>query len=246
MVVYAGAAPGTHTRYLIELFPELKFVLVDPSPFSDRLREGPRCVLRQEMFTDEVAREFAGRGDVLFICDVRSCDWCCVSDVTVEKKVLEDMESQQRWHDIIRPIKSMLKFRLPWTPGETEYLAGDVYFQAFGPVTTTETRLIPYGHERVTWDNKRYEEQMFYFNTVTRVARYAHGMPVGTAAHGIDYCYDCRCEVDVLVGYLLHVRPELHDDTEGLQRAFAQMTYQCSLECAPIRTLLDVNSDPEE
>ena len=33
-VVYAGAAPGTHINYLSkELFPEHKWVLVDPAPF---------------------------------------------------------------------------------------------------------------------------------------------------------------------------------------------------------------------
>jgi hypothetical protein len=167
-VVYAGAAPGTHTRYLIDLFPDLKFVLVDPAPFSSKLSEGPRCFLRQELFTDEVAREFEGLDNVLFLCDIRSCDWSNMDDAAVEDKVLEDMLAQQQWHDIIKPRKSMLKFRLPWTPGQTEYLAGDVYLQAFGPITTTETRLIPHGHDRTLWDNKQYEEQMFYFNTVTR------------------------------------------------------------------------------
>eukprot|EP00961_Rhodomonas_salina_P164988 2223290-Rhodomonas_salina.1 len=87
------------------------------------------------------------------------------------------MLSQQRWHDIIRPLKSLLKFRLPWTAGETEYLAGDVFLQAFGPITTTEARLVPHGHGRVMWDHRRYEAQMFHFNTVTRVARYEHPMP---------------------------------------------------------------------
>ena len=32
-VIYAGAAPGKHTKYLATLFPEHKFILVDPSPF---------------------------------------------------------------------------------------------------------------------------------------------------------------------------------------------------------------------
>ena len=34
VVVYAGGAPGTHVPYLSKLFPELKFILVDPSPFD--------------------------------------------------------------------------------------------------------------------------------------------------------------------------------------------------------------------
>ena len=50
----------THTAQLINMFPQLSFVLVDPAPFSGKLREGDRdrVRLRQECFTDELAREF--------------------------------------------------------------------------------------------------------------------------------------------------------------------------------------------
>ena len=154
------------------------------------------------------------------------------------------MLAQQRWHDIIQPIKSMLKFRLPWNAGHTEYLAGDVYIQPFGPVTSTETRLVPYGHKRVTWDNKKYEEQMFYFNTVTRVARYSHTMPVGRAGYGLDYCYDCSAEVDILLQYLCTRMPELRG--KQLQRQFCAMTFRCGRECDLKRTLLDPNSHPDD
>src|SRR3990167_6735439 len=33
-VLYIGAAPGTHIRFLIELFPNLKWVLYDKRPFD--------------------------------------------------------------------------------------------------------------------------------------------------------------------------------------------------------------------
>ena len=42
-----------------------------------------------------------------------------------------------------------------------------------------------------------YEEQMFYFNTVTRVGRYLHEV----RAQGIDYCYDCKAEVAASVTF---------------------------------------------
>lgn len=244
IVVYAGAAPGTHTRYLIELFPELRFVLVDPAPFSPKLTDGPRCVLRQEMFTDDIAREFAGRSDVLFMCDIRSCDVLLVGDEEANAKVVDDMQAQQRWHDIIRPIKSMLKFRLQWTPGLTEYLAGDVYLQAFSRLTSTESRLVPYGHERVMWDNTKYEDQMFHFNTVTRVGRYPHTMRVGRPAGGIDYCYDCRSEVFILEEYLK--KYEGITSLEAMKESVAKMSWKISCELSPNRTLLDGNPDPEE
>lgn len=36
-MLYAGAAPGNHIHFLAEqLFPELKFILVDPAPFACR------------------------------------------------------------------------------------------------------------------------------------------------------------------------------------------------------------------
>ena len=248
IVVYAGAAPGTHIQYLMELFPKLEFVLVDPAPFSSKLTEESRCLLRQELFTDDLAQQYAGRENVLFVCDIRSCEMrTCKWSLTnreLEDTVFKDMQSQQRWHDIIKPIKSMLKFRLPWTPGCTEYLAGDVHFQAFGPGRSTETRLVPYGHDRVMWDNKKYEEQMFYFNTVTRVARYEHSMPVGRPGDGLDYCYDCRSEVHILTQYLQKYKPELQG--VQLEHKFCEMTRRCSRECASHRTLMDANPDPDE
>ena len=243
-VVYAGAAPGTHTQYLIDLFPHLSFVLVDPSPFSTQLQVQARCSVRQEAFTDAIAAEFAGRGNILFISDIRSCDPNVSSPTTVERQVLQDMLAQQRWHDIIRPLKSMLKFRLPWAPGQTEYLAGDVYLQAFGPVTSTETRLVPHGHGRVQWDNRKYEEQLFHFNTVTRVSRYPHPMPVGRHGHALDYCYDCRAEVEILTQYLRKYRPELRGLL--LTAACRDMTFECGKQCDANRSLLDGNLDPED
>ena len=71
-----------------------------------------------------------------------------------------------RWHDILKPHRSMLKFRLSWQPGMTEYLdgffclcfsiydicvsiisiilmeLGNLHLPIWGPVTTTESRLI--------------------------------------------------------------------------------------------------------
>jgi len=40
------------------------------------------------------------------------------------------------------PLGSLLKFRLPWADGVTEYLAGAVALPVWGPPTTTESRLI--------------------------------------------------------------------------------------------------------
>lgn len=141
IVVYAGAAPGTHMKELCDLFPETKFVLIDPAPFSinpERDSGLQHVILRQEMMTDALASEFASKsGSVLFISDVRSADFNRMSEQENEEQIAKDMSDQMRWHLLMKPVRSMLKFRLPWASGTTEYLAGSVMLPIFGPTATT-------------------------------------------------------------------------------------------------------------
>lgn len=73
VVLYAGAAPGTHILYLSDLFEKVSFVLVDPAKF--KCKGTDRVVVRQEYFSTELAMEFVSAQRVLFICDIRTADW---------------------------------------------------------------------------------------------------------------------------------------------------------------------------
>jgi hypothetical protein len=55
------------------------------------------------------------------------------------------------------------------------------------------------GHERRQWDNRQYEEQCFYFNTIVRTARHHHGV-LGAA---LDSTWDHAAEVEILRDYLV-------------------------------------------
>lgn len=74
--------------------------------------------------------------------DIRSAESQTMSEEETEEHILDDMSSQMRWIDIMKPQMSMLKFRLSWKPGKTRYLAGDIYLPVWGPITTTESRLV--------------------------------------------------------------------------------------------------------
>lgn len=97
-----------------------------------------------------------------------------------------------RFVEILKPAKSMLKFKLPYGPGflsrfdshsfspvwfvgKTSYLQGEILLPVWGPPTTTETRLVP-DHllPLREYDHVEYEEKMFYFNTVVRMTWYPH------------------------------------------------------------------------
>jgi Poly A polymerase regulatory subunit len=202
LVVYAGAAPGTHTNFLSELFPNLTFFLVDPSPFI--AKETDKIKIKQSFFTDETCKESSKMNkSILFISDIRTGDPYKLSNVEVEKSIKNDMEMQKNWVKLLKPKASMLKFRLPWEVGKTSYLNGKIFFPVWGRETTTECRLITTLEDlekgEILYNNKKYEEQMFYFNRVTRVQYYDHPFDF---YEGLDHCYDCAAEIKIIKDFI--------------------------------------------
>eukprot|EP00055_Hartaetosiga_balthica_P014198 m.76665 g.76665 ORF g.76665 m.76665 type:complete len:372 (-) comp8521_c2_seq7:136-1251(-) len=220
------------------MFHQHKFVCVDPAPFHRFLQGHERLHLRQEQFTDALAKEYIGE-NVLFISDIRSCDWTIMDEKKVKQRVDIDQEAQMRWVELMKPCASILKFRLPWEAGTTKYLAGDIYFPIWGPITTTEARLMTTGGF-CDYDNKAYEEQMFHFNTVRRVARYNHDVK----GEGIDHCYDCMGEILILKDYLNKIR-HIPLDSEQMNDTIAEWSKGISSSLGN-RSLQDGNLDPKE
>jgi len=302
-VVYAGAAPGTHMVCLAELFPKLKFVLVDPRPFSSHLvkaqgrmlvegTEEPRIKIRQGFFTDEMANEFSQCAGVLFISDVRTSDDHDVGTQGARGKarkrasgppdaepegppsagglaqasvlypsqqyVQGDMERQQAWHWLMRPVASSFKFRLPWDDGATTYLRGDIHLPVWGGPTTTECRLFvetrgqdgggeadegsASGRGIATYDNRRFERQMFYFNTHRRIARYKHDFTEFYKC----CCFDCTSEATILMAYLRVVRQTTADPAKDVAELSRRLDKECHRDYQNPRTLFDPNPDPVE
>ena len=88
--------------------------------------------------------------------------------------------------------------------------------------------------------SKKYEEQLFFFNTVTRPALYEHDV---TEGEGIDHCYDCRAEVHILSSYL-----EIFEAVpkDKLAMEVSSMSKTISEQIANGRTLKDDNPDPAD
>jgi hypothetical protein len=194
LIVYAGAAEGHHIERLMTLFPGFRFHLYDPSSFCNRLLiiSGDKCQLFFQPFTDEDAAKYSDEPNVIFISDIRTG--------LSSECVITDMGHQKRWIEIIRPMISMVKFRLPWDNKTTEYFDGDIQIQAYAPCTSTETRLIIKDVDSVKqYDNAKYEKQMSHHNCVGRISMFDHQV---SGVQGLDQCFDCALLVKAAKNYL--------------------------------------------
>lgn len=149
IVVYAGAAPSNHTGFLAQLFPNIKFILVDPNPFDIfeanpvilRHVDGPNIDLKlakklikkaiegsdqiyiiNDMFTMHLAKaisELISKNKLFFISDIRTN----VSSGEQNPDALDilwNLSQQYNWMSVMKPNMSMLKFRHPFYEEDPE------------------------------------------------------------------------------------------------------------------------------
>ncbi len=185
-LLYVGAAPGQHIPILSEMFPEVKFILYDPAPF--RIKPTKSIEIHQKLFTDDLVAQYSTEGKkqnrLLFVSDIRSAPRTGYQDTDnvdpeFENEVRKNLSQQRSWVEKLRPVRSLLKFRLPFgeesDKATTEYFDGVINFQAYAPPQSSETR-IEVGHnpKLVVYDNTLYEQQLFYFNTRYRIQSFVH------------------------------------------------------------------------
>ena len=147
------------------------------------------------------------RNTIIFISDIRTADYTKAKDLAEnEDQIMLDMEMQRRWVEIIRPIRSQLKFRLSYVlegrNPEYEYFDGIIYRQALSPQTSTETRLVLLNNEFKyrKYDCNKYEKQLFYHNAVVReTIKYDN-----PEADGVELIndWDSKCEVVIWKDFL--------------------------------------------
>lgn len=214
VAIYAGAAPGHHLLILAEFFPNVKFILFDREPISFKygsIRYEKNFIKRYQknMYVQDATRlknEYNDKDGYvrLFISDIRRNN-------KEEKIVQEDMDLQGELCKELNSYKSYLKFRLPYVASfesaklKKPYLDGRIYFIAYGPNHTSETRLlVDQNAPQKSYECAKYENQMYYFNKYDRTSCYRHNInDVG----GIDHCYDCRTFVYVVQKYLEYLEP---------------------------------------
>lgn len=236
VLIYAGAAAGHHLPTLVDAFPFIEYIFVDPAKFYiNENNFKSKVEIRQEFFTDKMANELRKKYDEyirLFVSDIRTANYRKLTRDMTELKVEDDMISQMKWYRILKPYKTLLKFRLPYVGNvktaktELEYLDGQIFFQVWPGCTSSETRLlVDENAEMKLYDCVKYEDQLFRFNTVERLLCYDHVIK----APGIDHCYDCRAEVHIIDEYT-KIYDKLIKFIEGTKYLIPRLTIQEFIE----------------
>jgi hypothetical protein len=179
IVVYPGSASGFHIYVLSQLFEKVTFHLFDKhndkeSAFYPKLRERPNIKIFDRYFLDSDVDTYKNRNDIFFISDIRNLSYGEKENES-EKIAYDDLMLQRNWVISIRPVKAMIKLRLPWTYKDPSclMLKGTAYLQAWAPSTSTELRLVcDNDYTDQEWDYRKVEEIMAYHNRFTRLDKY--------------------------------------------------------------------------
>lgn len=235
ILVYVGAAPGSHIPYLANLYAsvDIEFHLWDrPSRFDIKESSSIRIVPqeysdpnmtgdKEGFFTDYVAQKYRDvygiNNRIILISDIR--------DISSEETINDDMIIQKKWVDTIQPYASQLKFRLPYTKDrDYTYINGDIYTQVWSRKYSAETRLLSFRpYTNTIYDTEQYERYMSYFNNNTRLMSYNASKVIGTTTDigkhlsipidGICTCHDCTREIQIVSSYLRYMQYPINRNT---------------------------------
>ena len=233
VLLYVGAAPGTHLLILAKLFPRVQFILYDGAKFDTELHKDPNRFEIHEgpkggfVYTETIEAlrdrfvENKSADRLIFVSDIRLGN---DDKNKFEDGVKNDMEMQQTWTTILKPQMGLLKFRMSYNMkhgDKLNYLKGDILYGIWPKITSGETRLLTRkkdASKKIDYDFQAYEETMFFHNKYRRSHCFTN-IPANIKNIITQYnktyhycpCYDCVAELSVLANYakLVNIDMEL-------------------------------------
>jgi len=164
--------------------------------------------------------------------------------------IFTDVSMQESWVKIIKPDYTLLKFRFPFGYDmKYKHLDGDIYYPIYGPKYTTETRLLiikdKHKFKSKEWDTLKYEQNMAYFNWITRKQYYQHKYD---NISNIDHCYDCTAHIHIWSKYFDKYSKFIsgYNNTqkskdEFIEKSIKQLIYDLTIEqYGKYKSIMDV------
>ena len=211
-MMYVGAAPGSHLTLLSLMFPQVYFILYDGAKFDPELKKYPRVFQVHEgedgfVTTEKIKKlkDNINTKNLIFVSDIRLGD---DDKEKFEQGVSRDMLLQQEWVQILKPLSSLLKFRMSYhmkAGDKLKYMKGKIFYQVWPKPQSGETRLLVERKDVnniVEYDFTDYEQTMFFHNKTERP--YCYGVDNKFKKYILKKnnpycsCYDCMSELSIL------------------------------------------------
>ena len=219
-IIYIASAPLTNIPFITKLFPNSRWTIY--AKVKPRIKPNDRIWFTTELFTDNDTKFWTGRNDVFFISDHRThLDLSADQDI-INKSLTKDLEDQMRWHLLIKPVRSLLKFRLPYPkegiypPPMYEYLNGWTFKQAFSSNLSPELRLVPFGEDKTKYDLLKHRRQISYFNLIIRTKQKYKSPWNDKGSHVLEQSFPKGNDIDP---------PELFNDWDSYTEAYIWLDY---------------------
>ena len=212
-IISVGSAAGHHLIQLNEMYPKTKWILIDPSPFDERLFNKPETYrIINKLFTDDICDQLKKElkdKNFLFVSDIRR------DEKDFEAGVIRDMQLQYDWVKKLLPLLSLLKFRMNYKMKKGDilpYLNGDLLYGIWATPVSGETRLLvkqeDINKKDKIYDFNDYEEIMFYHNKNERTTCFLKYKNKTKYKNFIENknnlyceCFDCLQELNILFEY---------------------------------------------
>lgn len=214
VLIYAGSATGDATNILIDMFPYIEWYLIDPRKHNKYLYKNKKVKeIRKEYFTDKTAKYYSDKfhnrkHKLLFMSDIR--------EGTEDEKIIDNQQSQVKWHKIIKPDYSYLKFRCPYEiQKDYDYYDGEIFLQFYAPLSSTETRILFKNKlTKKKYNSDEFQGKMSFFNRVIRPGFHKSLIKENDI---FDNCYDCVYFGYIIKNYLkkfIEITPFFDKDTK--------------------------------
>jgi hypothetical protein len=180
-----------HYKILSDMFPKITFHLYGQGDYA--VRKEDRIQTHNIYLSPEEAKKIK-LANKLFIGEPKRTD----SGVT-------PFDYLQKLLNVLKPSRSLLSLKFPYDSDlETEFYDGVVFFQPYNNAQSTDTMLEVGPKLKTTmYSHRKYEKQMFYFNTQYRVQTFFHYVKK------YGFSYDTAREFYIIRAYLNHnIRPE--------------------------------------
>ena len=108
-IIYPGSAHGYNIHFLSKLFPNCKWILIDPGNFYKKLYKNPNIHIINSLFTNEILQNIKKK--------LANKYYLLISDIrldTDDESIIRDNNLQLKWITDLIPKYSQIKFRIPF------------------------------------------------------------------------------------------------------------------------------------